>query len=79
MTVLASQAFYNGWPEQGEEAQPSRYGEKAAKWIKAKESVSLREILLAANHVIPGIPAFFVVAKGTDFRDRFLAQEQSLL
>jgi hypothetical protein len=73
------QAFYKGWPEHGEEAEPSRYGKKAAKWIKADESMTLKQILRQSHLVIPGIPAFFVVAKGTDFRERFLAQEQHLL
>ena len=61
------------------EAEPSRYGKKAAKWIKADESMTLQEILQRSDLVIPGIPAFFVVAKETDFRERFLSQEQPLL
>ena len=41
--------------------------------------MTLQEILQRSDLVIPGIPAFFVVAKGTDFRERFLSQEQALL
>ena len=79
MWAAAMQAFYRGWPEHGEEAEPSRYGEKAAKWIQIDPSQSLQHILQRGDHVIPGIPTFFVVAKGTDFRERFLSQEQPLL
>ncbi len=79
VSLLMLQAFYKGWPEHGEEAEPSRYGKKAAKWIKADECARLMDILQRADHVIPGIPAFFVVAKGTDFRERFLSQDQPLL
>ena len=57
----------------------SRYGKKAAKWIKADESMTLKQILQQSDLVIPGIPAFFVVAEGTDFRERFLSREQPLL
>ena len=73
------QAFHTGWPEHGEEAEPSRYGEKAARWIQINESQSLKDILQHGDHVIPGVPAFFVVARGTDFRERFLSQGQPLL
>ena len=77
--VTAMQAFHTGWPEHGEEAEPSRYGEKAARWIQIDESQSLQDILQRGDHVIPGIPAFFIVARETDFRERFLSQEQPLL
>ena len=77
--VIAMQAFHTGWPEHGEEAEPSRYGERAARWIKVDAKQSLQNILQRGDHVIPGIPAFFVVARGTDFRERFLSQEQPLL
>ena len=70
-----TQAFYKGWPEHGEEAEPSRYGKRAAKWIRVHEGAQLQDIWRQPDHVIPGIPALFVVAKGTEFRERFLAQE----
>lgn len=68
------QAFYKGWPEHGEETEPSRYGKRAAKWIKVDESAQLQDIWRRPDHVIPGLPAFFLVAKGTDFREHFLAE-----
>ncbi len=74
MQSVAMQAFYKGWPENGEEAEPSRYGERAAKWITVDESVQLQDIWRRPDYVIPGLPAFFVIAKGTDFRERFLAE-----
>ena len=79
MTDVAMQAFYRGWPEHGEEAEPSRYGEKAARWIEVDANHLLQDILQRGDYVIPGIPALFVVARETDFRERFLSQEQPLL
>jgi hypothetical protein len=40
-----------------------------------QEQLSLREVLLRDDHIIPGLPLFWVVAKGTDYRQRFLAEE----
>jgi hypothetical protein len=51
---------------------PSRYGPKAAKWVKVDEAVTLRQALTAPGHIVPGAPLFFVVARGTEYRERFL-------
>jgi hypothetical protein len=37
-----------------------------------KERWTLRDALSRPDHVVPGVPAFFVLAKGSDFRQRFL-------
>ncbi len=51
---------------------PKRYGADAARWEKVDENMSLREVLTRPGHVIPGVPLFWVVAKGTEYRRRFL-------
>jgi hypothetical protein len=55
-----------------EPVMPSRYGNKAAKWVKVNESNTLHEVLILPDFLIPGVPVFFVVAKGTEYKDRFL-------
>lgn len=40
-----------------------------------EQQKSLKEVLLQPDHVVPGLPLFWVVAKGTDYRQRFLAEE----
>lgn len=62
-------------PEGHEEEEPQRYGKNAARWVRADEHLSLREVLSRPDHVIPGIPVFFLVARGTVFRERFLTEE----
>jgi hypothetical protein len=32
-------------------------------------------VLLQPDHIVPGLPLFWVVAAGTDYRTRFLAEE----
>jgi hypothetical protein len=36
------------------------------------ETCTLGEILAANEHVISGHPVFYIVAQGTEFRERFL-------
>jgi molybdopterin synthase catalytic subunit len=43
------------------------------------EAESLQSILHQPGHVIPGLPAFFVVAASTHFRDAFLSEETPIL
>ena len=56
------------------EEGPKRYGKAAAKWERVDERKSLREALTAPGHVVPGLPLFWVVARGTEYRERFLAE-----
>jgi hypothetical protein len=70
-------AMAGQWPEgldRDTEGGPSRYGQAAARWAKVDEALSLREVLTAPGHVVPGAPLFFVVARGTEYRERFLAE-----
>lgn len=72
------QAFFGSWPEVQEEG-PRRYGPNAAAWVRVQEGWTLRDALCRPDHIIPGVPAFFVLAKGTDFRDAFLEGDMPLL
>lgn len=36
---------------------------------------TLGEILARPDYVVPGIPVFFVVSKGSQFADRFLSED----
>lgn len=53
---------------------PRRYGKQAATWQLVDQSLTLGEILSRPDYVVPGVPLFFAVAKGTEYRTRFLAQ-----
>lgn len=72
------QVYFGGWPEVADEG-PQRYGPKAAAWVRVQEGWTLRDALARPDHVIPGVPAFFVLARGSDFRERFLEGEMPLL
>jgi hypothetical protein len=48
------------------------------KMVLVPESRTLGEILEDQDHVIPGHPVFYVVAKGTEFREKFLAGKWEL-
>ncbi|KAI7844146.1 hypothetical protein COHA_002281 [Chlorella ohadii] len=73
-----TEAFFGSWPEVQEEG-PRRYGPNAAGWVRVDERWTLREALSRPDHVVPGVPAFFVLAKGTQFRDAFLEGDMPLL
>lgn len=70
-------AMAGRWPERLDESGggggPRRYGPGAAEWVAVREGDSLREVLLAPGHVVPGIPLFWCVARGSDYAARFLA------
>ena len=66
------EVYFGGWPEGVAEEGPQRYGPNAAAWVRVKERWTLRDALSRPDHVVPGVPAFFVLAKGSDFRQRFL-------
>ena len=72
--------LHSGWPKDAPpEEGPSRYGSRAARWVPVRQQATLREVLQRPDYIIPGVPVFFVVAKGTPFRDRFLADEKPIL
>lgn len=73
-----AEVYFGGWPEVSEEG-PQRYGPNAAGWVRVSEGWTLRDALAREDHIIPGIPAFFVLAKGSDFRQRFLDGDIPLL
>lgn len=72
------EALYGGWPERREEG-PARYGDKAARWVKVHEGWTLGDVLKRPDHVVPGVPAFFVLSLETPFRTQFLEGELPLL
>lgn len=67
-----TEALYGGWPSVSD-ATPARYGDRAAEWVQVKESQTLGDILCREDFVVPGIPAFFILAKTTPFRKSFLS------
>ena len=71
MEELAT-ALRGSWPEGHEAKEIQRYGAEAVQAVLVKESETLGEVLRAPRHVIPGIPTFVVLAKGTPYRDQFL-------
>ena len=66
-------AMQGKWPE-GSVKGPERYGPKAAKWKLVDESLRLGELLALEEYVIPGIPLFFAVARGSVYREKFLQE-----
>ncbi|GAB4818948.1 hypothetical protein N2152v2_005994 [Parachlorella kessleri] len=72
------EVLHGGWPEV-EEQGPARYGAKAAGWVRVKEQWTLADALGRPDHVVPGIPVFFVLARGSPFRQQFLDNDVPLL
>ncbi|KAG2430020.1 hypothetical protein HYH02_013848 [Chlamydomonas schloesseri] len=68
------EAMQGRWPSglDGSSGGPEKYGSRAARMRKVNTKHSLRQVLAQEDHVIAGVPLFFVVAKGTPFRERFL-------
>ncbi len=56
-----------------------RYGSNAASWVLVDEAWSLGECLSRTDHVVPGIPVFFVLSKNTPFKKQFLDGDIPLL
>lgn len=77
LQVHLVQALHGSWPEVNKPGAggPQRYGRQASHWVRVEQSQSLREVLLQPDHIVPGLPLFWVVAAGTDYRTRFLAEE----
>ena len=66
------QALHTGWPSGFQDKGPQRYGENASRPIRIKGHLMLREVLQRKDYIVPGLPVFFILAKGTAFRDKFL-------
>ncbi|GFH20093.1 structural maintenance of chromosomes protein, partial [Haematococcus lacustris] len=52
------------------------YGANASKWVVCRESWTVRELLSRPDHVVPGVPLLFALAKGSAYRQRFLEKTQ---
>ncbi len=67
--------LHGGWPaEVAADEGPQRYGMDRAGWVRIQEESTLAETLAQQDYVVPGIPVFFVTAKGTAYRERFLQE-----
>ena len=69
------EALFGGWPSVPNEG-PNRL---EATWVKVNPKHTLGQVISREDHVIPGIPVFFVLAKSTPFRDNFLKSEIPIL
>lgn len=72
------QALHGNWPELQQHAGsggPQRYGQQASHWVLVDPKQSLREVLLRPDHLVPGVPLFWVLARDTDYQQRFLAED----
>ena len=57
-----------------ESGKPKRYGNKAARWKALDEKLTLRQLLLVEDFIIPGVPVLFVLSRGTDYERAFVEQ-----
>ena len=73
-----TEVLYGGWPETREEG-PARYGPEAASWKRVDERWTLAEVLGKKDHIIPGIPGFFILSSKTSYKQRFLSGDIALL
>ena len=64
-------------PPGGDEGGGGAMRGKTIQWVKVRTDVPLRAVLAERDHVIPGIPVFYVAAAGTDFRKKMLSGEWS--
>ena len=51
---------------------PKMYGERAASFIHVLPSWSIHDVLKRADCIVPGVPTFFLVARGSNYHTRFL-------
>ncbi|CAG9466640.1 unnamed protein product [Pedinophyceae sp. YPF-701] len=72
------EAMQGRWPDAAGEAEamgeagPRRYGKHAARWVRVDLEKPLGGVLQEEGCIVPGVPVFFVVRKGTEYRDKFL-------
>lgn len=55
-----------------DEFAPEKYGDRAARWKQLDPGMTLQQVLSSPDYVIPGVPLFFVLAKGTPYYKRFI-------
>lgn len=72
------EALFGGWPSVVDEG-PNRYGQKQASWVRVNERHTLGSVISKDDHVIPGVPVFFILAKSTPFKESFLRGDIPLL
>jgi hypothetical protein len=69
-------------PDDGETQRPEwtapKPDQRDQKMIKVDETKTIGEVLAKDGNVIPGHPIFYVVARDTEFREKFLAGEWEL-
>lgn len=68
------QCLFSGWSTGFEKQAPQEYGKNAARAQRVDQGSTLQKILQRPDYVVPGVPAFFVVAKDTEYRAKFLAK-----
>jgi hypothetical protein len=49
-----------------------RFGRHASRWMPIEQAWTLHDLLSRPDYVIPGVPLVAAVARGSQFRDRFL-------
>ena len=70
-----TEVLYGGWPaEVAADEGPQRYGKDRAGWVRVPEDSTLADTLNQPDYVVPGVPVFFVTAKGTAYREQFLQE-----
>lgn len=64
----------NGCPAETQDFENTDFGNSQTeqRWIHVKERSSLHDVLAKKDHVVPGIPVFYVVSKGSGFYEEFL-------
>ncbi|KAI8105509.1 hypothetical protein M9434_000094 [Picochlorum sp. BPE23] len=72
------EALFGGWPSVADQG-PERYGPQGATWIRVKTVHTLGQVISRDDHVIPGVPVFFILSKTTPFKNDFLEGNMPLL
>eukprot|EP00889_Picochlorum_renovo_P001173 jgi/Picre1/28203/NNA_003609.t1 len=72
------EALFGGWPSVADQG-PERYGPQGATWIRVNTAHTLGQVISRDDHVIPGVPVFFILSKTTPFKNDFLEGNMPLL
>ena len=51
---------------------PKVYGDKRAYFVRLSEHQTIGDILGTDDYIVPGVPTFFIVARGSNYHVRFL-------
>ncbi|KAK9854202.1 hypothetical protein WJX84_000317 [Apatococcus fuscideae] len=73
-----AQALHAGWPENGRQEAPQRYGAKAARWMHVEQDEPLGAVLSNDDYIVPGLPVFFIVPDQSRIQKQLLENELSL-